>query len=464
MLVVGFVVAQHLDNSLCAELDLVQLERVVDDDGFPGLCGGAGSIDQHMFAAGQITDRRRNLDDLIQPRPQLVGGRCCILAGGLDGVDDRRAPEPDHVALTVKDIRARQHTERCAGQFAVAADGGCVGLRVFVLIALFDADARHDGLIGCRQIGGFIRFHGSVQRDFFKNIARRFAMLTDEIASLAQRLGYGDAVFIGRHAADQRISISVVFVDVEGHARNGISVFAIRLGQAQPALCRLVHHCDFVGLAALKAVDFRSERRIDIVRGHGGFFDAVSAIVEPAGFRSPLFVGGEQDGFANARAVGRRRRRQARDDELHARQRFMRQAVRLDDADFALNHLVFSAQTGCFIRIHGCGQLDGIARKALRQLMFADVILALAQRPGDCHAVFISGHCSCQTRAVFVVVVDVKLNPCKRNAASDCGFADADVAGIGFIRRGDFISFAVFRTVKLSREQLVGVMFRGLYF
>ena len=156
VLVVGFVVAQHLDDSLRAELDLVQLERVVGDDGFPGLCGGAGGIDQHMLAAGQITDRRRNLDDLIQPRPQLGGGRCCILAGGLDGVDDRRAPEPDHVALTVKDIRARQHTERRAGQLAVAADRGRVDLRVFVFVALFDADARHNGLIGCGQVGGFI--------------------------------------------------------------------------------------------------------------------------------------------------------------------------------------------------------------------------------------------------------------------------------------------------------------------
>ena len=142
----------------------------------------------------------------------------------------------------------------------------------------------------------------------------------------------------------------------------------------------------------------------------------------------------------------------------------MCQAVRLDDADFALNHLVFGAQTGGFIRIHGCGQLDGIARKALRQLVLADNILSLAQRPGCCNTVFIGGHRPCQTRTVFVVVVDIKLNPCKWNAASGCGFVDADVAGIGFIRRGDFISFAVFRTVKLSREQLVGVMFRGLYF
>ena len=464
VLVVGFVVAQHLDDSLHAELDLVQLECIVSDDGFPGLCGGAGSIDQHMFAAGQITDRRRNLDDLIQPRPQLVGGRCCILTGCLDGVDDRRASEPDHVSLTVKDIRARQYTERRPGQLAVAANGGCVGLRVFVFVALFDADARHNGLIGRGQVGGFIRFHGRVQRNFFKNIARCFAVFADEIASLAQRLGYGDAVFIGRHAADQRISISVIFVDVEGHARNGISIFAIRLGQAQPAICRLVHRCDFVGLAALKAVDFRSERRIDIVRRDGGFLDAVSAIVEPAGFRSPLRVGGEQDGFANARAVGSRRRRQACDGKLHTRQRLMRQAVRLDDADFALNHLVFSAQTGVFIRIHGCGQLDGIARKALRQLVFADEILALAQRPGDCHAVFISGHCSCQTRAVFVVVVDVKLNSCKRNAASGCGFADADVAGIGFVYCRNFVGLAVFHAVNLGREQLIRVMLRGLRF
>ena len=464
VLVVGFVVAQHLDDGLRAELDLVQLERIISDDGFPGLCGGAGSIDQRMFAAGQIADRRCNLDDLIQPRPQLVGSRCCILAGGLDGVDDRRAPEPDHVALTVKDIRARQHTERCAGQFAVAANGGRVGLRVFVFVALFDADARHDGLIGCGQVGGFIRFHGSVQRDFFKNIARRFAMLTDEITSFTQRLGCGNAVFIGRHAADQRIAVSVVFVDVESNAGNGISIFAIRLGQAQPALCRLVRRGDFVGLAALKAVDFRLERRIDIVRRDGGFLDAVSAIVEPAGFRSPLRVGGEQDGFANARAVGRRRRRQARDDELHARQRFMRQAVRLDDADFALNHLVFGAQTGGFIRIHGCGQLDGIARKALRQLVFADEILALAQRPGGRDTVFISGHCSCQTRAVFVVVVDVKLNPRKRNAASGCGFADADVAGIGFVYCRNFVGLAVFHAVNLGREQLIRVMLRGLRF
>ena len=142
----------------------------------------------------------------------------------------------------------------------------------------------------------------------------------------------------------------------------------------------------------------------------------------------------------------------------------MRQAVRLDDADFALNHLVFGTQTGGFIRIYGRGQLDGIARKALRQFMLADNILSLAQRHGDCHTVFIGGHRPCQTGAVFVVVVDVKLNSCKRNAASGCGFADADETGIGFIRRGDFISFAVFRTVKLSREQLVGVMFRGLYF
>ena len=162
VLVVGFVVAQHLDDGLRAELDLVQLERVVGDDSFSGLCGGAGGIDQHTLVAGQIADRRRNLDDLIQPRPQLVGGRCCILAGGLDGVDDRRAFEPDYVALTVMDIRARQHAERRAGQLAVAANGGCVGLRVFVFVALFDADARHNGLIGCGQVGGFIRFHGRV--------------------------------------------------------------------------------------------------------------------------------------------------------------------------------------------------------------------------------------------------------------------------------------------------------------
>ena len=289
-------------------------------------------------------------------------------------------------------------------------------------------------------------------------------MFADEIASLAQRLGYGDAVFIGRHAADPCAAVGVVFIDVEGHARNGISVFSIRLGQTQPSFCRLIRRGDFIGFSVLETVDFRSERRIDIVRRDGGFLDAVSAIVEPAGFRSPLLVGGEQDGFANARAVGRRRRRQARDDELHACQRFMRQAVRLDDADFTLNHLVFGAQTGCFIRIHGCGQLDGITRKALRQLVFADVILALAQRSGGRDTVCIGDHRPRQTRAVFVVVVDVKLNPRKRNAASDCGFADADVAGIGFIRRGDFISFAVFRTVKLSREQLVGVMFRSLYF
>ena len=100
VLVVGFVVAQHLDDGLRAEIDLVQFERVVGDDGFPGLCGGTGGIDQHTLVAGLIADKRRNLDDLIQPRPQLVGGRCCILAGCLDGVDDRRAPEPDHVALT----------------------------------------------------------------------------------------------------------------------------------------------------------------------------------------------------------------------------------------------------------------------------------------------------------------------------------------------------------------------------
>jgi len=94
--------------------------------------------------------------------------------------------------------------------------------------------------------------------------------------------------------------------------------------------------------------------------------------------------------------------------------------------------------------------------------VFADVILTLAQRPGDCHAVFISGHCSCQTRAVFVVVVDVKLNPCKRNAASGCGFADADETGIGFVRCGDFVSLAVFHAVNLGREQFIRVMLRGL--
>ena len=96
--------------------------------------------------------------------------------------------------------------------------------------------------------------------------------------------------------------------------------------------------------------------------------------------------------------------------------------------------------------------------------MFADVILALAQRSGGRDTVCIGGHRPCQTRAVFVVVVDVKLNPRKRNAASDCGFADADETGIGFVRRGDFVGLAVFHAVNLGREHLIRVMLRGLYF
>ena len=309
---------------------------------------------------------------------------------------------------------------------AVAADGGRVGLRVFVFVALFDADARHNGLIGRGQVGGFIRFHGRVQRDFFKNIARRFAMLTDEIASLAQRLGYGDAVFIGRHAADQRISISVVFVDVEGHARNGISVFAIRLGQAQPALCRLVHRCDFVGLAALKAVDFRSERRIDIVRGHGGFLDAVSAIVEPAGFRSTLLVDGEQDGFANARAVGRRRRRQARNDELHACQRLMRQTVRLDDADSSLNRCIGKGNPG------GCTGSDSNSLTALhgnlislRCILFAHGICTRLHI-GEGRRAVRAGRLGLQDSARAVQQFKDSARKCR--AGTGAGFGDDDCA------------------------------------
>ena len=90
-------------------------------------------------------------------------------------------------------------------------------------------------------------------------------MLADEIAPLAKRLGYGDAVFIGRHAADQRISISVIFVDVEGHARNGISVFAIRLGQAQPALCRLVRRGDFISFAVVRTVKLSREQLVGVM-------------------------------------------------------------------------------------------------------------------------------------------------------------------------------------------------------
>ena len=199
---------------------------------------------------------RGQLHDFIQPRPQLARYGTRILARRRQHIHDGIAFFEQNVALSVLDCRARQHLKDRAGQLAVAARFRRVDARlsgqvfsifavgviacIFVLIALINLDFDPDGLIRRRKVGRFVGFDRRVQRDFFKDVALCRAMLAHDVASLAQRLGDCHAVHAGRHAADKRISVFVVFIDIKRHARNRVAVCPIGFGQADKAFGRLI--------------------------------------------------------------------------------------------------------------------------------------------------------------------------------------------------------------------------------
>lgn len=87
-------------------------------------------------------------------------------------------------------------------------------------------------------------------------------MLAHNVASLAQRLGDCHAVRAGRHAADKRISVFVVFIDIKLHARNRVAVCPIGFGQADKAFGRLILDFQLAGFEVSSSMTISAEKPV----------------------------------------------------------------------------------------------------------------------------------------------------------------------------------------------------------
>ena len=187
----------------------------------------------------------------------------------------------DHIALTVCDVLSSKHLELCAGQNAVAASAGSISriAGVFIHIALVDLQLHQHRLVGGGQLRGFVRMDGCVQKDLFKHISFGCAALLYGVLTLAQRFRQSHAVCIRNHRGGKPLTVLAGVVNIEHHASNGIAVFAVRLGQAQPALGGFVLHVDFVGAEVFFVDDhLRGKVIVHEMRRNLGFSHPVHAI------------------------------------------------------------------------------------------------------------------------------------------------------------------------------------------
>ena len=266
-IVVNLVVAEEFHDGIHALPDDVELQSLIRHDRRFGLARRTPRIHEEVRVAGFIPDRRGRLDDFIQPRPQLARCGTRIVARRRQRVHNRIALFEQYVALSVPDLRARQHAENRARQLAVTARAWCVDVRrlgqlitalavrivaaVFVAVALIELELYHNGLIRHAKLGRFVRTHRRVQRDFFQNIARRRAALAHDVSALAQRRRNRRAVLSRRHAGNKLAAVLVVFVDIEHNALDGVAVQPVRFNQSNPALRRLVFRFYGIGLHVL---------------------------------------------------------------------------------------------------------------------------------------------------------------------------------------------------------------------
>ena len=366
-IIVNLVVAEEFHDGVHPLPDGVELQSLIRHDRRFGLARRAPRIHEEVRVAGFIPDRRGRLDDFIQPRPQLARCGARIVARRRQRVHNRIALFEQYVALSVPDLRARQHAENRARQLAVTARAWCVDVRglgqlvappavrivaaVFVAVTLIELELHHNGLIRRAKLRRFIRTHRRIQRDFFQNITRRRAALAHDVPALAQRRGNRRAVLSRRHVGDQRIAVFVIFIDIKRHALDGIAGQPVRFDQPNPALCRLVFRFHGIGFSVLRAVDFGYKPAIGIVFGNARFGNPISAPLQPACFRRSIRARRQRrDRLADRTAAlcGR----QARNRKDRARQRFLRQRIPLHDSDFAVHPVVFKTNVARRARRH----------------------------------------------------------------------------------------------------------------
>ena len=102
-------------------------------------------------------------------------------------------------------------------------------------------------------------------------------MLFDYIPSFAQRLGFGDTVFVGDHRSRQPAAVFIGIVDIKLYALDGCTIQGIGLDNLHPALGGLVLHADFIGFLILCARDAGAEMVIHIMQRHFAFNDFIFA-------------------------------------------------------------------------------------------------------------------------------------------------------------------------------------------
>ena len=440
-IVVNLVVAEELHNGVYALFNGVELQSLIRHDRRFGLARRAPRIHKKVRIAGFITDRRGYFDDLIQPRPQLARCGARVVARRRQRIHDRIALFEQHVALSVPDFRSCQHAENRARQLAVSARTRRVDVRrlgqlvaalavrvvaaVFVSVALIELELHHDGLIRRAKLRRFVRTHRRVQHDFLHDIARRCAALAHDVSALAQRRRNRRAVLSRRHAGNKLAAVFVVFVDVERHALDGISVQPVRFDQTNPAFRRLVFRFYGIGFSILHTVDFGYKTGIDIVFGNARFGNPISAPLQPACFRRSVRARRQRcDHLADRTAAlcGR----QVRNRKDRARQRFLRQRIPLYDSDFAVHPVVFKANIARRARRH---------RHRLRRI---DGDFVTRRRADFPHGIAASRKVVKTRRAVCArglrrkhrprAVHQLKRRPRKHRAIVRTGFAHADSA------------------------------------
>ena len=371
----------------------------------------------------------------------------------------------DHIALTVCDVLGSKHLELCTGENAVAASAESISriAGVFIRIALVELQLYQHRLVGRRQLRGFIGMDGSVQKDLFKHISFGCAALLYGVLPLAQRFRHSHAVCIRNHRGGKTLTVLVCVVNIEYHASNGIAVFTVRLGQAQPALGGLVLHVDFVGTEVFFVDDhLRGEVIVHEMRRNLGFSHLVHAIREQRRHGDAVGVRCDDcDHFTVTLAVVGRQTADARDGELCTRQGFAGQLIQLADTEDTLDGFVGNRKLGGFIRVDDGGQLCQIVNIADRFIFFLHQIPALAKRRRNSDAVLIRGHGAGKAGTVIIVVVHVESDTCDGMTVQAVSFGQLQPAFGGLVLYDHLISLqVVIRNGDVHRKTVVHKMFR----
>lgn len=120
-------------------------------------------------------------------------------------------------------------------------------------------------------------------------------MLHHKIVAFAQRGRNSDTIRAGGHGACVVRTVLIIMVDVEGDAADGTAIKPVCLFQVDVAGHRLVLDLKGVGFPILIGIDFRGVASEQETFRRSGFFDAVTAPFQPAGFDDAVHIGYDGD-------------------------------------------------------------------------------------------------------------------------------------------------------------------------